>query len=91
MKDAGGTDKLKTYETEDLIKEYEQLGGTGYTQDTYTISSSKSTTTPETVYHLTENGRVQENLYGKYMRHYFTNPDNDFTVVISYHGKTVVD
>ncbi len=86
MKDAGGTDKLKTYETEDLIKEYEQLGGTGYTQEKYK-QFSKSTTTPETVYHLTENNRVQENLYGKYMKHYFTNPDNDFTVIISYHGK----
>ena len=30
---------------------------------------------------------MQENLYGKYMKHYFTNPDNDFTVIISYHGK----
>jgi hypothetical protein len=86
MKDAGGTDKLKTHETEDLIKAYEQLGGTGYTQDKYK-TFNKSTTTPETVYHLTENSRVQENLYGKYMKHYFTNPDNDFTVVISYHGK----
>jgi hypothetical protein len=85
MSGSKGTDRIRTYETEDLIKDYEQLGGTGYTKETYK-EFGKSSTTPESVYHLTENSRVQENLYGKYMRHYFTNPDNDFTVVVSYHG-----
>jgi len=89
MRDAGGTDRINTYETDRLIKDYEQLGGTGYTQETYK-QFGKSSTTPESVYHLTENSRVQENLYGKYMKHYFTNPDNDFTVVISYHGKQLL-
>ena len=85
----GGTAKLQTWGTEDLIKEYEQLGGTGYTQESYK-TASKSTGTEETLFVLTDNHRINPNLYGHYMNHYFAAPSHDYTIIASYQGAKIL-
>jgi hypothetical protein len=82
---SGGTDSIQTWGTEDLIKEYEQLGGTGYTQESYK-KATKSSSTPESLFVVTDNSRINPNLYGHYMNHTFVSPNNDYTIIIAYHG-----
>jgi hypothetical protein len=85
----GGSGALDTWGTEDLIKGYEQLGGTGYTQVSYK-KATKSSSSKETLFVLTANSRMNPNLYGHYMNHYLTTPDNDYTIIISYDGAQIL-